>query len=131
MRYVDDADPLSEKRIGHFYVPRDECFAEIKQLTFSAKTVYSLMHCLIPTVEDTIGDHDLGFPHITAVDALFSEGISMPPLKEQAGVWNSVLPRLFGAISEGSEDVLRFEAPHTMASKNSISLFQSFSHTLL
>ncbi|EOY32504.1 Lipoxygenase isoform 1 [Theobroma cacao] len=109
-----ETDPLSEKRTGHFYVPRDECFSEIKQLTFSAKTVYSLMHCLIPTVENTIVDPDMGFPHINAVDSLFSEGINLPPLQKQ-GIWNTVLPRLFKAISEGSEDVLRFEAPDTMA----------------
>ncbi|XVF47467.1 hypothetical protein PTKIN_Ptkin03bG0110900 [Pterospermum kingtungense] len=115
-------DPLSEKRKGHFYVPRDECFSEIKQLTFSAKTLYSLMHCLTPAVENTIVDHDMGFPHMAAVDSLFNEGINLPPLKEQ-GVWSTVLPRLFGAITEGIEDVLRFEAPDTMASENS-SLFQ-------
>ncbi|XVF04631.1 hypothetical protein REPUB_Repub05bG0101000 [Reevesia pubescens] len=109
-----ETDPLSEKRNGHFYVPRDECFSEIKQITFSAKTVYSLMHCLIPTVENTIVDHDMGFPHITAVDSLFSEGISLPPLKEQ-GIWKTVLPRLFKTITEGSGDVLRFEAPDTLA----------------
>ncbi|OMO51224.1 Lipoxygenase [Corchorus olitorius] len=106
--------PMSENRDGHFYVPRDECFSEIKQLTFSAKTVYSLMHCLIPTVENTIADPDMGFPHMSAVDELFSEGMNLPPLKTQ-GIWNTVLPRLFQAISEGSEDVLRFEAPDTMA----------------
>ncbi|KAE8037060.1 hypothetical protein FH972_009685 [Carpinus fangiana] len=30
-----DSDPRSEKRRNRFYVPRDECFLEIKQLTFS------------------------------------------------------------------------------------------------
>ncbi|XP_022729966.1 linoleate 13S-lipoxygenase 2-1, chloroplastic-like [Durio zibethinus] len=108
-----ESDPLLEKRNGHFYVPRDECFSEIKQLTFSAKTVCSLMHCLIPTVENTIVDHNMGFPHIAAVDSLFSEGLNLPPLKEQ-GIWNTVLPRLFKAITEGSADVLRFQAPDTM-----------------
>ncbi|MBA0679650.1 hypothetical protein Goari_011407 [Gossypium aridum] len=48
------------------------------------------------------------------VDSLFSDGISLPPLKEQ-GLWNTVLLRLFTAITEGSEDVLRFKAPDTMA----------------
>ncbi|GMI93437.1 ARABIODOPSIS THALIANA LIPOXYGENASE 2, lipoxygenase 2 [Hibiscus trionum] len=109
-----EKDPLSENRNGHFYVPRDECFSEIKQLTFSAKTVYSLMHCLIPAVENTIADRHAPFPHITAVDSLFSDGINLPPLMEQ-GVWNTVLPRLFSAITDGGEDVLRFEAPHAMA----------------
>ncbi|XWS52465.1 hypothetical protein CRYUN_Cryun11dG0072800 [Craigia yunnanensis] len=73
-------DPLSEKRNGHFYVPRDECFSEIKQLTFSPWTYFS----------------------------------PKPPLKEQ-GIWNTILPRLVKAVTEGSEDVLRFEAPDTMA----------------
>ncbi|MBA0731603.1 hypothetical protein Golax_004518 [Gossypium laxum] len=113
-RWRCETDPFSKKRNGHFYVPRDECFSEIKQLTFSAKTVYSLMHCLIPTVQSTIADPNKPFPHIRAVDSLFSDGISLPPLKEQ-GLWNTVLLRLFTAITEGSEDVLRFKAPDTMA----------------
>ncbi|MBA0736525.1 hypothetical protein Gogos_010068 [Gossypium gossypioides] len=113
-RWRCETDPFSEKRNGHFYVPRDECFSEIKQLTFSAKTVYSLMHCLIPTVQSTIADPNKPFPHIGAVDSLFSDGINLPPLKEQ-GLWNTVLPKLFTAITEGSEDVLRFKAPDTMA----------------
>ncbi|KAL1086022.1 hypothetical protein V6Z11_D08G089400, partial [Gossypium hirsutum] len=113
-RWRCETDPFSEKRNGHFYVPRDECFSEIKQLTFSAKTVYSLMHCLIPTVQSTIADPNKPFPHIGAVNSLFSDGINLPPLKEQ-GLWKTVLPRLFTAITEGSEEVLRFKAPDTMA----------------
>ncbi|KAG8485638.1 hypothetical protein CXB51_018878 [Gossypium anomalum] len=72
------------------------------------------MHCLIPTVQSTIADPNKPFPHIGAVDSLFSDGINLPPLKEQ-GLWNNVLPRLFTAITEGGEDVLRFQAPDTMA----------------
>ncbi|PPS05985.1 hypothetical protein GOBAR_AA14660 [Gossypium barbadense] len=118
-----EADPFSDKRNGHFYVPSDECFSEIEQLTFSAKTVYSLMHCLIPTAQSTIADPNKPFPHIGAVDSLFSDVINLPPLKEQR-FWNTVLPRLFTAITEGSEDVLPFKAPDTMASENS--LYYSF-----
>lgn len=84
------------------------------------------MQCLIPTVQSTIADPNKPFPNIGAVDSLFSDGINLPPLKEQ-GLWNTVLPRFFTAITEGSEDVLRFKAPDTVASENSLILLMLIS----
>ncbi|KAJ8770864.1 hypothetical protein K2173_021779 [Erythroxylum novogranatense] len=76
-------DPLSEKRLRDFYVPRDEAFSEVKQLTFSAKTMYSLFH--IPC----------------SVKGLICSTF-------QARFWKTMMPRLFKAITDGP-DVLRFE----------------------
>ncbi|GLU19406.1 hypothetical protein SLE2022_356600 [Rubroshorea leprosula] len=108
-------DPLSERRNGsHFHVPRDECFSEIKQISFSAKTVSSLMRCLVPSIETTMEAHkEKGFKYFTSIDLLFSEGISLPPLKRE-GLWQALLPRLMKAITDGGEEVLRFETPETM-----------------
>lgn len=114
-------DPSSEKRRAAFYVPRDEAFSEVKQLTFSAKTVYSLFHALVPSLGNVIADPNLGFKHFSSIDSLFSEGINMPPLSKQ-GFWKTMLPRLFKAIADGP-DVLRFEIPKSMESKNLITLF--------
>ncbi|XVE60069.1 hypothetical protein DITRI_Ditri05aG0096900 [Diplodiscus trichospermus] len=107
-----DSDPDSEKRSNLFYVPRDECFSEVKQLTFSAKTVYSVFHAIIPSLQTAIVDSDLGFPYFTAIDQLFNEGIDLPPQDKQ-NLWRSLLPRLLKAISD-SDNVLRFETPDTM-----------------
>ncbi|KAJ6307298.1 hypothetical protein OIU76_017151 [Salix suchowensis] len=107
-----ETDPSSEKRVGAFYVPRDEAFSEMKQLTFSAKTVYSLFHALVPSIGNVIVDANVGFPYITAIDSLFSEGIEMPPLSKET-VWKEVMPRLFKVIAGGA-DVLRFEIPKPM-----------------
>ncbi|EEF48844.1 lipoxygenase, putative [Ricinus communis] len=105
------ADSSSEIRKSGFYVPRDEAFSEVKHLTFSAKTLYLLFNALVPSIGSVIVDHELGFPYFTAIDSLFTEGISMPPL-ESEGFWQKTLPRLFKSITDG-KDVLRFETPKT------------------
>ncbi|CAN0891903.1 Linoleate 13S-lipoxygenase 2-1, chloroplastic [Linum grandiflorum] len=108
-RHRCEADPSTEKRGSRFYVPRDEAFSELKQLTFSAKTMYSLFNALIPSLGNVFSDADRGFSYFKSIDSLFSDGIDMPPLSK-VGIWNSVLPRLFA----GTGDVMRFEAPGTL-----------------
>ncbi|ESR59202.1 hypothetical protein CICLE_v10018178mg, partial [Citrus x clementina] len=87
-------DPESETRSDSNYVPRDEAFSRIKQATFSAKTLYSLLHGLIPAIKAAFGvNKDLGFPYFTAVDTLFNQGIALPP-QEQEEFWGRNLPEL-------------------------------------
>ncbi|KAL5766720.1 hypothetical protein ACOSP7_017337 [Xanthoceras sorbifolium] len=106
-------DPSSETRTsGSFYVPRDETFAEIKQLTFQANTLYCVLHALVPTLETAAVDTNLGFPYFTAIDSLFNEGVNLPPLTQQG--WKTLIPRLVKAVTDTSEDVLRFETPGTV-----------------
>ncbi|ONH99220.1 hypothetical protein PRUPE_6G018700 [Prunus persica] len=107
-----ETDSLSEKRSNKWYVPRDEAFSEVKQLTFSAKTVYSVMHALVPSLETAMADNDHGFAYFTAIDSLFNEGINLPPFKEQ-GILKTLLPRLVNVVASG-DDVLRFVPPETM-----------------
>ncbi|KAI3421632.1 uncharacterized protein J3R85_011982 [Psidium guajava] len=106
-------DPQSESRSGSIYVPRDEEFSTIKELTFSAKTVYSVVHALVPSLETAIVDTDLGFPYFTAIDELFNEGVNLPPLHKQ-GFFKDLFPRLIKAVTDAAEDILRFETPETM-----------------
>ncbi|KAJ7009578.1 hypothetical protein NC653_000311 [Populus alba x Populus x berolinensis] len=108
-----ESDPLTETRSSSFYVPRDEEFSEIKMGTFSAKTLKSVLHALVPSLSTAIVDSDLGFPFFSSIDALFNEGINLPPLKKQ-GFWKDLLPNLFRAITDGTKDVLKFETPDTM-----------------
>lgn len=111
------ADPLSEKkRKQSFYVPRDECFSEVKHLTFQAKTLYSVLHALVPSLGTVIADKDRGFPYFTAIDSLFSEGVDLPQIGNE-GILRTIMPRVVKAITEsGKGDVLRFETPETFNS---------------
>ena len=109
---------MSEKRGSNIYIPRDEAFLEAKQVAFLAKTVRSALHIVIPTLETVIIDEDLEFPNFTGVDSLFNEGVKLPSLKnENKGFLKTLLPRLVKAITNTTDDVLRFEAPETMDSE--------------
>ncbi|KAF9688665.1 hypothetical protein SADUNF_Sadunf01G0011800 [Salix dunnii] len=108
-----ESDPFTETRSSSVYVPRDEEFSEIKMGTFSAKTLKSVLHALLPSLSTAIVDSDLGFPFFSSIDALFNEGINLPPLKKQ-GFWKDLLPNLFRAIADETKDVLKFETPDTM-----------------
>uniref|UniRef100_A0A2N9HGN3 Lipoxygenase n=1 Tax=Fagus sylvatica TaxID=28930 RepID=A0A2N9HGN3_FAGSY len=69
------------------------------------------------STETAIIDADLGFPYFTAIDSLFNEGINLPApktLNVSQGFFTSLLPRLFKAISDTEENLLRFETPETM-----------------
>ncbi|BFG20111.1 hypothetical protein CerSpe_063840 [Prunus speciosa] len=103
-------DPLSEKRSSSVYVPRDEEFAEVKQLTFSAKTLKSVLHALLPSLETALLNPDLGFPYFTAIDSLFNEGVTLPKPKT-GGFFQTIIPRLVKTITDGGDDLLLFETP--------------------
>ncbi|KAJ0817461.1 putative linoleate 13S-lipoxygenase [Helianthus annuus] len=105
------SDPLSESRSSDVYVPRpDEAFSEIKNLTFNAKTVFSVLKAVIPSVETSMIDQDLGFPYFTAIDSLFNEGVNLPTIESKVFLGN-VLPRLLKSISDAQNNVLLFETP--------------------
>lgn len=110
LHYFDNVDPLLEQRSSSVYVPRDEAFSEVKQLTFSAKTLKSVMHALLPQLEISLLDPHLGFPHFTAIDLLFCEGLTLPK-PTNAGFFQSILPRLVKAVTDTQENLLPFETP--------------------
>ena len=90
------------------YVPRDEAFEEVKQMTFSTKTLKSVLHALLPQVEIMLLDPHLGFPYFTAIDSLFQEGVPLPKSKN---FFQSIIPRLVKTIAEREGDILLFETP--------------------
>ncbi|KAE8676593.1 Lipoxygenase 2 [Hibiscus syriacus] len=96
-----------------FYVPREEAFSEVKQLTFSTNFMYSMLTALIPSLEATILDPDLGFPNFNAIDELYTQGLNLPALDKQE-VWKSVIPRLIKTVSDEAHSILRFKAPETL-----------------
>ncbi|KAL5708019.1 linoleate 13S-lipoxygenase [Ranunculus cassubicifolius] len=101
-------DPLSEKRSNFVYVPRDEEFSGVKNITFQVKAARSVLKVVLPSLETAVVDAELGFPYFTKIDSLFNEGIPIP--KDQ-GIYKAVLPRLIKAITEEQENLLLFEPP--------------------
>ncbi|KAL6966376.1 linoleate 13S-lipoxygenase [Sarracenia purpurea var. burkii] len=105
-------DPLSESRSSSVYVPRDEAFSHVKTLTFSANTLSSVLHALLPTLETALLDADLGFPYFTKIDSLYNEGVHLPELAQKRFL-KDLLPRLVKFFNDTQQDVLRFETPAT------------------
>lgn len=122
----ENADPLSESRSSDVYVPRDEAFSEVKNLTFQFKTLFSVLKSVIPSLETTMIDKDLGFPYFTAIDTLFNEGVHLPPL-DNKGFLGNVLPRLLKSLGDIEKNVLLFETPEMIDSKLQFSC--SLTHT--
>ncbi|KAF6158713.1 hypothetical protein GIB67_040227 [Kingdonia uniflora] len=106
-------DPLSEKRSSLVYVPRDEAFSEAKFLTFGAKTLKSVLHAVIPQIDATLLDPDLGFPYFTAIDKLYNEGVALTKL-ENIGIFKQAIPRLIKTIADGQDSLLLFETPEML-----------------
>ncbi|KAG8075277.1 hypothetical protein GUJ93_ZPchr0006g44659 [Zizania palustris] len=109
-RHRSKKDPSSEVRSSTVYVPRDEMFSDVKGATFSAKTLRSALHAVVPSIETALLDAKMGFPHFTAIDSLFDDGIKLP---NQQGIEQlfTIVPRLIKAVGEVSDLVLRFEKP--------------------
>ncbi|XP_061361375.1 linoleate 13S-lipoxygenase 2-1, chloroplastic-like isoform X1 [Gastrolobium bilobum] len=113
-----EADPLSEKRSRRFYVPRDECFSEVKELTFSTKTLYAVLLILVPSLGKIIKDKELAFPYFHEIDSLFSIGLDLPHHEHhetEKGFLGTIMPRLVKNISGDVGHVLRFETPEAMS----------------
>ncbi|XP_042405541.1 linoleate 13S-lipoxygenase 2-1, chloroplastic-like [Zingiber officinale] len=116
------SDPKSEQRSGNVYVPRDESFSAVKQVTFSAKTVRSVMHALLPSLETAMVDARMGFPYFTAIDKLFDEGVALPP-HDSMHAFRTIVPRLVKALAAGAQNLLQFEVPE-MIDRDKFSWFR-------
>ncbi|KNA25150.1 hypothetical protein SOVF_008760 [Spinacia oleracea] len=102
-------DPSSEKRVASFYVPRDENFSDLKQITFGISVLDNVLHALVPSLEATIVDKNLGFESFKEVLELFNKGIELSDMKEKSTMENDQLPELFL-----SKDVLSFPTTELM-----------------
>lgn len=118
--FLFSADPMSETRSSNVYVPRDESFSGVKQLSFAFNTVYSVLHAVVPTLQTAFKDSDLPFPFFTAIDKMYNEGINIPELPFR-GV-QDVLPRLMKVLSDLNNSVICFETPALLESKNNSEL---------
>ncbi|RVX13016.1 Linoleate 13S-lipoxygenase 2-1, chloroplastic [Vitis vinifera] len=112
-RPMSKIDPKAETRSSTVYVPRDEAFSDVKELTFSTNTLYSALHAVVPAIESVITDTSLGFPLFTKIDELYNQGINVPNLKKHK-VLQDILPRLVRAITNSADGVLQFETPQLL-----------------
>ncbi|EEC72668.1 hypothetical protein OsI_06220 [Oryza sativa Indica Group] len=124
-----EIDPRTEKRRGPVYVPRDEQFSDVKGMTFSATTLRSGLHAMLPALEPLLANQELRFPHFPAIDGLYSVGIPLPAQLAAAGaataaaggaaassststnIVGGVIPRLVRMIEDTTDHVLRFDVP--------------------
>lgn len=103
------ADPKSESRgSGSFYVPRDEQFADIKELSFGINTLSAVLSALIPSLEAAIVDPNLGFSDFTDINDLFNQGIDLPKFNDQKEMRN-LLPELLKDANDAGKDILCFK----------------------
>ncbi|XP_024985242.1 linoleate 13S-lipoxygenase 2-1, chloroplastic-like [Cynara cardunculus var. scolymus] len=111
-RKMSSKDPLTETRtLLPFYIPADEDFSEIKTVTFGARTLYSVLHAVLPILDSALTDKEKGFPLFTSIDLLFNEGVNVPP--PDNGLL-SVLPRLIKGATDSTNTVIKFETPETI-----------------
>lgn len=110
-------------------MPADESFSGIKTVSFGAKTLYSTLHALIPTLESTIIDSERGFPYFTAIDTLFNEGVNLPQQSKKG--LKTIIPRLIKSARDTGENILRFETPDAMDSKKPFLLYYATLNSLL
>ncbi|KAK7262557.1 hypothetical protein RJT34_30131 [Clitoria ternatea] len=105
-------DVLSEQRSSSSnYVPRDERFSEVKQVAYTGKKLYTLMHVIIPWLRSKFEDpENIEFPEFSAIDDLFDEGLRMPPLDD-----HELISKIVRFIKDNEGQVLRFEPPTPMA----------------
>ncbi|KAI7731547.1 hypothetical protein M8C21_022303 [Ambrosia artemisiifolia] len=105
-------DPLTESRTtDSFYVPCDEDFSQIKEIYFNARTLFALLHGVIPTLKAIFTDKDKGFPLFTSINKLYNEGVNIPPPDKDV---EGALPRLIKKAIDAANAILKFETPETM-----------------
>ncbi|KAI3822896.1 hypothetical protein L1987_10497 [Smallanthus sonchifolius] len=108
-RKMSSKDPLTETRTTlPFYIPADEDFSEIKGVNFGARTLYSLLHGVVPSLDSIVTDKDKGFPLFTSIDLLYNQGVNVPP--PENGIL-TVLPTLIKKAADTTNTVIQFETP--------------------
>ncbi|KAM0911545.1 hypothetical protein ACQ4PT_013392 [Festuca glaucescens] len=101
-------DPKTEKRSSPVYVPRDEQFSDVKGDDFSAATMQSLLHSILPTLAPLL-NNSKSFSDFPDIDALYRDG--MPVRVDGGNSFNNIISRVVRKIKDTTEHVLRFEVP--------------------
>ncbi|GKB06403.1 linoleate 13S-lipoxygenase 2-1, chloroplastic-like protein [Tanacetum coccineum] len=97
-------NPLTGSRtLLPFYVPIDEDFSEIKEVTFGARTLYSVLHGVMPILDLVVTDKDKVFPLFTSIGFLFNQSVNVPA--PDNGIL-SALPRLVKGEPDATNNFL-------------------------
>lgn len=116
-------DPETEKRSSPVYVPRDEQFSDVKGRTFSATTLRTGLHAVLPALRPLLNNSRC-FSHFPAIDALYSDGIPFPVDQGSSfDIIRGTIPRVVRMIEDTTEHVLRFEVPE-MVERDRFSWFR-------
>ncbi|XP_023742120.2 lipoxygenase 2, chloroplastic [Lactuca sativa] len=111
-RKMTSTEPWSESRTTlPFYVPRDEDFSEIKEASFGARTLYSVLHAVVPTLDSILTESNKGFSSFKDIELLYDEGGDDIPMEN--GLL-SCLPRLVKTVADSTQNALQFETPRTI-----------------
>lgn len=91
------------------YLPRDEAFLRIKQVTLLAKTFYSMINGLKPALEAIVPDTKLHVPHLSTTDDVPNKG-----------TWNlnTLLPKLIDFVVDKGVDILPLASSENFGSKS-------------
>ncbi|KAL2941043.1 Linoleate 13S-lipoxygenase 2-1 chloroplastic [Bienertia sinuspersici] len=107
--YDYDAYNDLEERVGSFYVPRDEDFSDLKEITFGINVLDNVLHALIPSLEASIVDTNLGFESFKELMELFNNGMELSNLKNKDDI-EQQMPNLFP-----TKEILQFPPTDLMA----------------
>ncbi|CAJ2668648.1 unnamed protein product [Trifolium pratense] len=115
-RKHSNTDPSYETRdSSSFYVPRDEAFAEIKEIQFDTTTASSGVKTILESLDTILTDIDLGFVSFEDIDTLYKEGFQLPSSLDsnKLTLLQKVIPKLIKATND-SQNFLRFDTPEAL-----------------
>lgn len=91
-------------------MPRDEDFSDLKQITFAISVLDNVLHALVPSLEATIVDTNLGFESFKEILDLFNKGMELSGLENKDDIAQQ-MPELFQ-----TKNVLQFPTTDLMDS---------------
>ncbi|XP_004501998.1 linoleate 13S-lipoxygenase 2-1, chloroplastic-like [Cicer arietinum] len=114
-RKHSESDPSYEKKDLIFYVPRDEAFAEIKQLQFGTTTASSGLKTVLDSLDAILSDIDLGFVSFEDIDALYKEGFHLPKSLDSNKLTflQKFITKLI-KVTNDNQNLLKFDTPEAL-----------------
>ncbi|KAJ4834858.1 hypothetical protein Tsubulata_012964 [Turnera subulata] len=96
----------SESRSSNVYVPRDEAFSAVKQITFGINILSAVLQTVLPGLEAVLDDPKKGFPNFPDIDSLYKQGLQLP--SSLLGILKSILPGIVKTIRQGADEETDF-----------------------
>jgi lipoxygenase len=74
------------------------------------KTLHSVLHAILPSVETAVYDAKLGFRYFAAIGSLYDEGVTLPK-QEGISIFRTLFPQIMKAAKDTTDNFLLFENP--------------------